>query len=75
MPRDDSAFEVDGVAVAETEAAILFVPKGWDNEDGVWIPKSRIKKDSEVNERSDSGTLIIPVWLAEAKDLEDEEKE
>lgn len=35
----------------------------------VWIPKSQIDDDSEVYEEGHEGTLVIPLWLAEAKDL------
>lgn len=35
----------------------------------VWIPKSQIHDDSEVYEEGHEGTLVIPLWLAEAKDL------
>jgi hypothetical protein len=35
----------------------------------VWIPKSQIDDDSEVYEEGHEGTLVIPLWLAEKKDL------
>ncbi len=35
----------------------------------VWIPKSKIHNDSEVRAEGDEGTLVIPQWLAETKDL------
>ena len=34
-----------------------------------WIPKSQIDDDSDVREEGDEGTLVIPLWLAEEKDL------
>lgn len=32
-----------------------------------WIPKSQIDDDSEVYEKGDEGTLVIPRWLAVEK--------
>lgn len=58
----------DVTVVRETEKALLC--KSADFE--VWIPKSQLHEDSEITASStegDSGTLIIPLWLAEDKDL------
>lgn len=60
--------EVEEVT-AETDAAILCLIDG----DEVWIPRSQIGGESDVNEEGDSGSLIIPKWLAEDKELDFEE--
>lgn len=57
--------------IRETPKAILIkVPSSIDEH---WIPKSQIHDDSEVYGNSEDGRgpgdLIIPCWLAEAKDL------
>jgi hypothetical protein len=56
--------EVDRVEV-ETDKAIMFSKDGEE----FWIPKSKISEDSEVEGLGDSGTLVIPWWLAEEKGL------
>jgi len=41
-------------------------------DDEVWIPKSQICEDSPIGqdaEDGDEGSLIIPRWLAEEKEL------
>lgn len=38
-----------------------------------WLPKSQIAPHSEVKHLADSGTLIIPKWLAVEKGLPYEE--
>jgi len=52
--------------IAQTDKAILCVIEG----EHVWIPTSQIKDESEVCEDGDSGTLVIPRWLAKEKGLE-----
>ena len=50
---------------AETDAALLCDFGGYE----IWIPKSQIGDDSEVNELYDEGEIEIPVWLAKEKGL------
>jgi hypothetical protein len=58
--------EIDDVTVErETAAAILCLIDG----EGVWIPKSQIHDDSEVWKSGTEGKLVIPIWLAEEKEL------
>jgi hypothetical protein len=65
MPRPKVSLD-EVFCKAETEDAILCsVP----NQGLVWIPKSQVDDDSEVQERNDTGTLIISEWWAEKKDL------
>ena len=48
----------------------------WIDGDKVWIPKSQIDDDSELYDgavEGDTGTLVIPRWLAIDKALVDEE--
>lgn len=63
---------VEGVVVTkETGMAILIEVQGKE----AWIPKSQIDEDSEVKEEGDSGILIIPLWLADDKELDYEADE
>lgn len=63
------AFESVSVPVEEVKQAsakaILIVTE----EAEAWIPLSQIRDESEVWEKGDSGSLVIPRWLAEEKDL------
>jgi hypothetical protein len=52
-------------AIKATSMAILVEV---DDEE-YWIPISQIDDDSEVYQKGDEGTLIIPRWLAEEKGL------
>jgi len=61
------------VKVAESETIVLqqleqASETGLDFDE-VWIPKSQIHEDSEVNEMGDVGNLVITRWLAEQKGL------
>ena len=71
MSRNEERFEpveVEDVTVKkETEAAILCVIEG---QGEFWIPKSQIKDESDVKEEGDEGTLVIPAWLADEKDID-----
>jgi hypothetical protein len=65
----------------ETELAICIkteCPVDFEHPEGIktsWIPKSQIHDDSEVwkhkaeDGSSQKGCIIIPSWLAQAKDL------
>jgi len=35
----------------------------------VWIPTSQVHEDSEVYKTGTEGTLVIPRWVAEMKEL------
>ncbi len=50
----------------EEDRAILIIV---EEDVEVWIPKSQIHADSEVEGEGDEGTLAIPRWLAENEDL------
>lgn len=56
----------DCVAIFETDEALLV---SVTDDKTRWIPKSQILDDSEVFEKSTRGTLLIPRWLAEDKEL------
>jgi hypothetical protein len=61
MGREQPMAEVEVASVeVETAAAILCVI----GTRKVWIPKSAIGEDSEVNGDGDSGTLYVAEWLA-----------
>lgn len=51
--------------IRDTEKALLVEIEGEE----VWIPKKMIDDDSEVYKIGTEGTLVIPLWLAEEKDL------
>ena len=62
---DQNFCEIEGILKAETEKAILF-----DNGDvQAWIPRSQIESIHHDSANFLSVTIIIPEWLAEAKDL------
>ena len=73
MPSESSRFESvsieDVTVVRTTEKALLIQPPGGKEH---WIPKSQIKRESDIDEDSgeeDVGTLVIPRWLAEGENL------
>ena len=55
----------DCVCRTATAKAILVVR----GSEEVWIPTSQIHRDSEVYRVGTVGTLVIPRWVAEMKDL------
>jgi hypothetical protein len=58
--------EIENVEVTkETDKALLCKVEGVS----VWIPKSQLCEDSEVKAEGDSGTLMVPAWVAEQKDI------
>ena len=60
--------EVPDVKVKRvTEKALLCVIPG-DEVTEVWVPKSIIHEDSEVQEEHDEGTLVVPMWWAKKTD-------
>jgi|SoiMethySBSTD1v2_1073268.scaffolds.fasta_scaffold5118883_1 hypothetical protein len=59
MPRPSAEF-LKVECVKETELALLCVIDG----DEVWIPKSQVMDDSEVNAEGDEGTLVVTEWFA-----------
>jgi hypothetical protein len=63
--RYETDFEVTEVKVETDRALLVVLEKGRE----VWIPKSQIHEDSQVNGKGDVGEIAIPVWLAEEKDL------
>lgn len=54
------------VRVSEDEKAVIAAEDCARTRE-VWIPKSQIQEDSDVNEVGDSGTLIVSEWLAEER--------
>lgn len=64
--KEDTWVEIEVEDVdAETEAAIL-VDLG---DEDMWIPKSQISPDSDVQKKGDEGTLLITEWIAKEKGL------
>ena len=62
----------DAVAIRETDKALLVrVGADGDDQKEVWIPKSQILDDSEVFEMGGEGTLVVPRWIVEEKELEE----
>ena len=54
--------EIDDVTVeAETDLAVLCII----DDKQVWIPKSVVHEDSEVQSEGDTGTITIMRWFAE----------
>ena len=56
-----STVEIPDVkALKETEKAVLcFI-----DEEEIWVPKSVIDEESEVQGENDDGTLVIQKWFA-----------
>lgn len=53
--------------IAETAMAILV---RFDGGNEHWVPKSVIKDESEVNEKDDTGDLVLPEWFVEKNGIE-----
>ena len=56
----------DAVAKYETEKGILVKAPSFGEQ---WLPKRQIFSKSEIQKSGDTGTLIIPRWLAEKKGI------
>jgi len=58
--------EIDGVcALRETDRALLCDIHGRR----VWIPFAQIAESSQVRSAGDTGSLLIPMWLAKSRGL------
>lgn len=74
---DRQTVEITDVTLTKsTEKAGLYEIDG----EKVWIPFSQLRKHPDTDEESvdkdgESGSLFLPRWLAEEKDLEYEETE
>jgi len=60
----------DEVEVRRVSPKAILVRGGEFKED-TWLPKSQLKVGTTVEEVGDIGTVVIPEWLAEAKNLFD----
>jgi len=63
---EDKLFRVNAVALKETRNGGLLVDA--DGEE-VWLPQKMIDDKSEVYQKGDEGTLVIPYDLAVEKGL------
>jgi hypothetical protein len=75
-PEDEVGYDPNGYtafentkAKAETERGLLVVIKGEE----LWFPKRFIPKSSEVQSKGDSGLFVVATWLAEKKELVEED--
>lgn len=68
MRRDDFTDVTEVECLQETAAALLCRSPLWDGEK-VWIPKSVVSDDSEVQAKGDLGTLLFELWFAEKENL------
>lgn len=74
MARGDEEVEYESIddceVVEEREKAVLvrFTDAEGD-ERKVWVPKSVISEDSEVQGGEDNGELIVEKWFAKKEDL------
>ena len=55
--------EPDAKCIHETEGGLLVKIKG----ETMWIPKSQVLDDSEVDARGDRGKLVVAMWYAEER--------
>lgn len=62
----DYVYIEDCEVKATTDKALLV---GIGAED-IWIARSQLHRDCELDSKGDEGDLIIPKWLAEDKDIE-----
>lgn len=61
-------YEIEDVeATIATSMALLC--KFPDKREEVWVPRSLINEESEVQEEGDRGTLIVAGWFAEKEEL------
>ena len=65
MPYDGEQVDLGCTVIGETPLAI----KCEFGDKVEWIPKSLVHPDSDTLDVGDTGTLIIPEWLAHKKGL------
>lgn len=66
--EDGMPFE-NSIAMGATDLAVrVRLSKEYGHRE-VWVPKSVIMEDSEVNDVDDDGTLWVQLWWAEKSDL------
>lgn len=56
----------DTIIKAATDKALLCIV----GSEEIWIPRSQLHDDCELDEADDEGDLIIPKWLADKNDIE-----
>ena len=56
-----------GTVRFETEKALHVEVAG--HPEPVWIPKSQLDEESDIEHRGDAGVFYIPAWLAKEKGL------
>lgn len=67
MPSFDKTHEMDVEEVkAQTDKAILCL---FETGEEAWIPTSQIDDSSEVQEKGDTGALVMSEFIARAKGL------
>lgn len=52
----------------ETEKAVLVTNDDFDDP-GIWVPKSVISEDSDIQGEDDTGDLIVEEWFAKKEGL------
>jgi hypothetical protein len=67
--EEQVAFD-DVEGLAETPLAVLCAVGGRE----VWVPRSVMRKGTQVDGRETSGTLVVPRWFALEKGLATEEE-
>ena len=65
--RDEIVYLEVRVKASTPRALLVVVEEDESLEE--WIPRSQIHDDSDVEDKGDEGTLAIPRWLAEERDL------
>lgn len=66
MGRNDIVY-VDVYVVRECDASILV--ENHEDGDTFLVPLSQLKDGTDVREEGDSGTIAIPRWLAEDRQV------
>ena len=69
-PTDPTESVNDVLCIRETEKALLVRTKKGKE---LWLPKSQIHKDSEVQAMDEGGTLIVSKWIYDQKEWDKEE--
>lgn len=66
MPNKDETHSIeDAICTKETTDALLCEFEGKE----LWIPKSQITEESEVQGEGEEGMLVVTQWLAEKEGL------
>ena len=67
--KDEGVAFDDVVATRATDLALLVRLGPRNGHKEIWIPKSVIHEDSEINEVDDEGILVLSTWFVEKEGI------